>query len=123
MFGLQTHCRMTFKNSQYVRFFIFADETKEHSRIVLRDHERLQCLPRLVDFNFLKFIFCASSLPEGLVTIENNDLVGGCVKRMYFPGKDSSERVKKRWTISNAGKFVCAMIVNDRNGIKSNHLQ
>ncbi len=102
----------------YIFVVVFATQAEQHARLMLRQHEFLQCAPRRIEHDTLGAVFAAHALPERLIAIQYNHLVGRHPKRLDLPGGQRSERGEEGRFVRDMPQHVAIGVVVVRHRVE-----
>src|SRR6185369_12295531 len=114
---LQEHVVAAFQNLEYILLIVLAAKTQEHSSLRLRDHEFLQPPEWVCHFDAMETVFSADTLPEGIVTIEDDHLKGTPIYARECSEQASTHGGVALRGIRNMARQVCLLVVPLRDRI------
>ncbi len=112
----QGHIRMAAEGLQDVFFVVLAAQTKEHAGVVLGHHELLEGAAR---DDFFRSVLAADALPEGVVAVERNDLVGHQPQGVDLAGEQAAESGEVLGRIGDVAEHVSVGVVRLAHRIES----
>ena len=115
----QGHILPPRKDGPDIIFVVLAVQTKQHASLALSAHELLQGLARRVQTDAHGSILATNTRPEGLVTIEHNDLVGRTVHGVERAHNSRGQSSEEQRGVRHVGQLVASAIERVGNRIPS----
>ena len=117
MLPLQNHVRTPVKHFEHIRFVVLATQTDQETVASKLHHQSLHVPPGWRNCNTFDTLFANDSLPDRVVTVQDNHLEGRARNRIDPPSQNRCQSDKEERSVGDVPKPVPLKVISFFDGI------
>ena len=117
MFAPEQHLGAFIEDGEDIGLPVLAAKTQQFPGLLPGDHESLQCQVRGADCNAARPVFGADPLPQGVVAIEHDYLIGIAQGGMDAPGDQGADRREEKRRVGDMADCLAVGVIEAGNRV------